>query len=283
MKTLFTFGTFVCVVLLAPWPAAAVSKEQPPAPSEPVAVVNGTVITVAQVQEVIREAPAGIGGMLQKRKLGLVKELVNRELIYQDALSKGLDKDKEVASLSEPQRRWAVIERYLRPRVKGLAPTDTDVRDYYKAHAAEFTSPEQVRVSQILLSNPADADLVARKIRNKEPFDRLAAYYSVAASKKARGDIGYVTRGKLDPALDAAAFALKTGEVSAPVKTKYGYHILKVTDRRPAVTKPLEDVSEAVRMKLRLEKTQEAVDEVAAELKGQAAVEIREDIIDRIE
>jgi peptidyl-prolyl cis-trans isomerase C len=285
MKALITVSTLVCVFLSASCASAADKNPRPPARTEAVAVVNGTVITAGDVQDTIRNAPAGVGGLLRYRKLGLVRALVDQELLYQDAVKKGYDKQEGLAGLPDAQRRLKVIDRYLAAESPaGLAVTGADVKNYYEEHSEKYRIPERVRLSHIFVDKKEDADsLYLRLKQEKGQFARLAALFSAAPSKRKGGDLGYLSRGRLDPALDEAAFSLKSGELAPPVKTKFGYHIILVTDRQPEMVTPFKDVSADIAAALTAEKRKQAVDALLEVLEKNARVEVREEVIDRIE
>jgi peptidyl-prolyl cis-trans isomerase D len=127
-----------------------------------------------------------------------------------------------------------------------------EVERFYNAHLGTYTTPEQVRASHILLKtdgkNDADvkakAESVLKEVKAGGDFAALAKKYSEDDSNAQQGgDLDYFSRGRMVPEFDAAAFNLKSGEVSGLVKTQFGYHIIKVTDRKPAIVRDLTDAS----------------------------------------
>ena len=127
-----------------------------------------------------------------------------------------------------------------------------DVERYYNEHLGTYTTPEQIRASHILLKtegkNDADvrarADGILKEVKAGGDFAALAKKYSEDDSNAQQGgDLDYFSRGRMVPEFDAAAFALAPGEVSDVVKTQFGYHIIKVTDRKPAITRDLKDAA----------------------------------------
>src|SRR5439155_24471009 len=127
-----------------------------------------------------------------------------------------------------------------------------EVERYYNEHLGQYTTPEQIRASHILLKtegkNDADvkvkAEGVLKEVKAGGDFAALAKKYSEDDSNAQQGgDLDYFTRGRMVPEFDTAAFALAPGEVSGLVKTQFGYHIIKVIDRKPAITRDLKDVA----------------------------------------
>jgi peptidyl-prolyl cis-trans isomerase D len=126
----------------------------------------------------------------------------------------------------------------------------TEVERFYNEHVGTYTTPEQVRASHILLKtdgkNDADvkakAESVLKEVKAGGDFAALAKKYSEDDSNAPQGgDLDYFPRGRMVPEFDAAAFNLKPGETSDLVKTQFGYHIIKVTDRKPAIVRDLKD------------------------------------------
>jgi peptidyl-prolyl cis-trans isomerase D len=125
-----------------------------------------------------------------------------------------------------------------------------DVDRYYNEHLGSYTTPEQIRASHILLKTEgkSDADVrakaegILKEVKAGGDFAALAKKYSEDDSNAQQGgDLDYFSRGRMVPEFEAAAFALAPGEVSSVVKTQFGYHIIKVTDRKPAITRDLKD------------------------------------------
>jgi peptidyl-prolyl cis-trans isomerase D len=127
-----------------------------------------------------------------------------------------------------------------------------DVERYYNEHLGTYTTPEQIRASHILLKtegkNDADvrtkAEGILKEVKAGGDFAALAKKYSEDDSNAQQGgDLDYFSHGRMVPEFETAAFALAPGEVSDLVKTQFGYHIIKVTDRKPAITRDLKDAA----------------------------------------
>ena len=141
-------------------------------------------------------------------------------------------------------------------------PSDADAKKYYDDNIAHYTTPREVRVSQILIASPqsaspaddakakAKAEAVLADVKaHPDQFAQIAQKESQDPASAARGgDLGWSTNGVLtgEKAFDAAAMALNKDEVSAVVRSSYGYHVIKATDVKPAATKPFADVKDAI-------------------------------------
>jgi len=165
--------------------------------------------------------------------------------------------------------------------------TDADVQSYYDKNPGKFQMPEQVRASHILIAVPKDAspaDVAAKeklaesvldRIHKGEDFGKLATEISDDPGSKANGgDLNFFSRTQMVPEFSDAAFKLKTGEVTGPVKTQFGFHIIKVTGRKAAGTLSLAEVKEKLTAYLGDQKRQNAVQTLLAQLRQKADVKI---------
>ncbi len=164
--------------------------------------------------------------------------------------------------------RYVVIDR--QSQLAKVKVTDDEIKAYYDSHLSQFSHPEQRRASHILFRVDPNATPEARaqekkkaeetleKIRKGEDFATLARTLSQDPGSAAKGgDLGFFARGSMVPAFDKAAFETPVGQVAPLVETEYGYHILKVTDSRPAGAVPIDEVREAIRRQLELTRAQE--------------------------
>ncbi len=124
--------------------------------------------------------------------------------------------------------------------------TDEDVKAYFEENKETFGSPEQVEASHILVKDKATAEKVLKKLDAGEDFAKLAKEYSTdKANSEEGGSLGKIGRGEMVKEFEDAAFAMEIGDItSEPVKTEYGYHIIKVTDRQDAVEANFEENKE---------------------------------------
>ncbi|MDI6637384.1 MAG: peptidyl-prolyl cis-trans isomerase [Bacillota bacterium] len=159
---------------------------------------------------------------------------------------------------------------------KDVTVSDDEVKKYYEEHKDEFKEPEQVRARHILVKDEKTAKEIEKELAGGADFAELAKAKSEdPGSKDKGGDLGYFERGAMDPAFEKAAFALKIGETSGPVKSSFGYHIIRVEDRKPERIPPLEEVRNEVVKRLKREKAKPA-STVISELKDAAQIKIND-------
>ncbi|MGE7780253.1 peptidylprolyl isomerase [Peribacillus sp. NPDC097264] len=161
---------------------------------------------------------------------------------------------------------------FLKATTEGLKVSDKQIKDYYEQNKDQYT---KVRTSHILVKNESDAKIVDEELKKGNDFTELAKKQSTdKVSASQGGDLGYLSgrSQELDPTFLAAAMKLKKGEVSEPVKTLFGYHIIKVTDRKE---KPLSEVEDQIKQTL-MEKDAKPIQEVLNNLNKE--IEIKEDV-----
>jgi peptidyl-prolyl cis-trans isomerase C len=166
-----------------------------------------------------------------------------------------------------------------------LVIPEEETRAFYEAHKTNFDVPEQVQARHILVKVAQDANEADKqkarqriaeiqdKIAAGEDFAELAKTYSDGPSAVKGGDLGYFRRGKMVPSFDEAAFGLDAGEVSGLVETRFGYHLIKVTDRRAAGVIPFHEARPGIEAHLKQQLTPGLVDQLVQRLRDQATIE----------
>jgi parvulin-like peptidyl-prolyl isomerase len=155
------------------------------------------------------------------------------------------------ARVRKDVRSQLIQEAIFKEVTDGVKVTDKDIEDYYKNNASQYGQPESREVRHILVSSKKQADELYRRLRGGESFAKLAKQYSKDPGSKDQGGRLTVARGQTVPAFDRTAFTLKTGTVSQPVRTQYGYHLIEpLSAVKPAKTTPLKDVRDSIRQQL---------------------------------
>lgn len=128
----------------------------------------------------------------------------------------------------------------------GGAVTDDEIRSYYHAHQDEFMQKEEVRIFQIVLPTEKEAVDVRRLLMKGTDFKRLAKNHSLTPEKEKGGDLGYLTQDEMIEEL-SPLFSLEKGKISNVVKSPYGYHVVKIGERRPAHLRTIVEVKQMIR------------------------------------
>ena len=216
-------------------------------------------------------------------QLGKIKKRFPSEAAFKAALKQA---NLSEATVSSQIKRGLVIKELIDKQViEKINVLNKELRTYYETNQGSFKQPEQVRASHILIKVSPEADksqkIGARKkieeIQNKlkkgEDFAALAKKFSEGPSSDKGGDLGYFNRGQMVKSFEKAAFALKPGEVSGIIETKFGYHLIKVVDKKPEHIMKYEEIKDRLRQYLKQQKTKEKLDIFIEELKGKAKVE----------
>ena len=245
----------VCATFVAKGDAAT-SKKKAPASNDPGAVVlarvGSTTVTRADYEARLAELPPQYKSQFTtpEQKRQFIDRLLEERVWLETARKAGVDQRPEIKKQLENYRRDTLIRTYLgEAMAKAPPPSDSLIAAYYASHPQEFTAEEQVTVRQIQVADEKTAEKVQKELAKGGDFAVLAKKYSTdAVTKEKGGDLGPVSRsgffGSLgrQPALAESAFAAPTNSVRGPIKTSLGYHLIEVTGRTPAATRPLEEV-----------------------------------------
>ncbi|MEN6368504.1 MAG: peptidylprolyl isomerase, partial [Thermotogota bacterium] len=226
------------------------------------------------------------GAMLQLRlQAGAMSDLIRQAIYAQEAKSRGIRVTKEtvdatlaeqyaqmlasykiteeqlVTYLSQTGETLESFKNRMRASIEAqyvvdavdkqvagtIEPTEIDLGTYFEKNIAQYDQSEQVQASHILVDTLETAQTVLAKLAAGGDFVALAKEYSLDAGTRDKGgDLGWLGRGQMVKEFEDAVFSLKKGETSQPVKTTYGYHIIRVTDRKEAHTPTLAEVREQV-------------------------------------
>jgi foldase protein PrsA len=177
-----------------------------------------------------------------KKELENIKGQYDSEEAFNQALaSSGSDLD----SVKENIKTYLLTEKLLKDRVK---ITDDQIKEYFEANKDTFAQKEQVEASHILVDDEKTAQEVKKKLDDGGDFDELAKEYSTDTSNAdSGGELGYFGKGEMVTEFDDKAFSMKKGEISEPVKTEFGYHIIKVTGKKEAKEAVLADHKDEIK------------------------------------
>ena len=265
--TRFAALSAVSFMLVTPALAQTAEKED-----KVVAIVNGHEIKTSEVQMAAEDILGQLPDIPPKLRYPYIVEyLVERHLLAQAAVKEG------VADSDEYKRRLALYQaKALRDAyfAQSIVPTVTEeeMKKAYDTESAKVAQTERVRARHILVASEQEAKQVRARIEKGDKFEDLAKQYSLDGSKEYGGDLGYFTAPEMVPEFSKAAFALKPGEVSQPVKTDFGWHIIKLEDRKMGGAQPYDQVKTAIRNILLRKKTQEKI----IALRLQSKVELKD-------
>ncbi len=246
------------------------------------AEVNGHVITTDDFRKEADRLPPYLRPMVQSAegKKELLDSMVFREIILEKARKEGIDKSKEVTDLLEDLRKRVIAETYLKKKVEQDAKiSDAEMKNFYEQNKERFKSGEEVRASHILVKTEKEAQDIMAQLKKGAGFEELAKKYSQDSTAAKGGDLGWFPRKAMVPEFEKAAFGLKEGELSGIVKTNFGFHIIKVTGKRPAGERSFDEVKDQIKANLLPAKQQEIVQKLREDLKKNAKISVKEDVL----
>lgn len=222
-----------------------------------VAIIGSRRIRAHEVDSLINTAPPNMRDQLREKEgyKSLVDRMVMEEAVYQAARRAGMDRDPEYQAAAARAAREAMMRIYYQRRLANVPPpSDSVVQAFYDAHRAEYVVAERIRVRHIQTSTRAKAEALRKRLASGGLWDALARASSTDKGTRENGGLlGYVTPGTeyvpgigKAPEIIAAAFQLKEGQTSKPLKSERGWHLIRVDLHEPARTQPLEQVRQGI-------------------------------------
>ncbi|MGB6607400.1 MAG: peptidyl-prolyl cis-trans isomerase [Atribacterota bacterium] len=236
------------------------------------------IITLGEFNQLWEEVPEEY--KLQLDKSMVLDQMISEKLLIQEAKDMGLEEDKDILEqikkMTEQILVQALIEKEILNKVDA---NEEEVLNYYEQNKDSFTEKEQVHLYNILLETEEEAQNVLEQLKAGEDFSEIAIEKSSGPSAAQGGDLDYVAKGTIIPEIEEVIFALELEELSEVVKTDFGFHILKITEKKAETVKTLEEVREEIVQTLLPEKQKEAFDNLLEELKGKVEIEINEEAL----
>ena len=238
-----------------------------------------------------QEAKKSGAGIIVKDEevMEVLQDILAKQKLNMQEFSKNLAKEgKSLDSVKKEIRGQIIRARLLRREVKAkILVSDEEIGEYYNKNRQEYEGKETVRIKQILLLLPPNADktIIAKvkneamqlhkRVKNGESFDLLALNYSQGPAAAQGGDVGFIGRGTIIPEVEAAAFSLPVGQVSEVIESNVGFHIIQVVDKKGAGLKPIAAVREEIKTKIEDEKLDKNFDEWIASVRAKSHIELK--------
>lgn len=218
-----------------------------------------------------------------------IKDLLRRRNIPMAELTKTLESEgSSLGAYKQEMKDQITRMRLLRRELKAkILVSDEEIGEHYVKHRHEYEGKEAVRIKQILILLPrdadpalqaklqADAERIHKRLIDGESFDLLAAQFSQGPSAGTGGDIGFLEKGMMLPEVDVVAFRLVKDEISKIIISEVGFHIIKVVDRRGTGAKSIDVVREEIKAKLEEEKMEKGYEEWITDLRKRSHIEIK--------
>lgn len=238
---------------------------------EVLATVAGEEITTADLEAFLQNVPQ------EQRKYAANPQFresyLERLLVYRSYAKLGeelkLDETEEFKVIFENAKREILAQMAISETLKAVSVTQEEIEDYYGQNAQRFMTEETVSAKHILVDNEEKCKEVLELVTNgTKTFEEAAEEFSTCPSKQRGGDLGEFGKGQMVKEFEEASFAAEIGVVVGPVKTQFGYHLIKVEEKNEAAIILLEEVEDQIRKTLMQQKQNQLYTEKAEELKA---------------
>ncbi|MCX5796063.1 MAG: peptidyl-prolyl cis-trans isomerase [Elusimicrobia bacterium] len=234
----------------------------------------GRAVLNERVDEILTtQAAAGLGVKPDAQEVEARLKRIQSQFPDEAAFSARLAADGTNLQGLRSQIETQNLRENLVAKAKNIQVTDAEVKGFFDANKERLASPEAVHLRNVQVNTEKEANDFLAAIKTGADFAKLASQVSLDNTTKGRGgDVGFVPRGTLLPEIEKAAFALKPGEVAGPVKTKFGYHVLKAEESRPAKPAVFEEIKVDLRRTMTADKITKAWPDYLQELRAKATI-----------
>ncbi|HZS10661.1 MAG TPA: peptidyl-prolyl cis-trans isomerase [Nitrospirales bacterium] len=293
--------------------AVSLAVHAAPVTDRIIAVVNKELITLSELQNELEPFQkrlkqkyhgAELERLQRQMQYTLLTRMIERKLQIQIAKTKGVDvtEDDILRAIQEmrrqgekideanPEDKKAIREQLLLLRLvdrevrSGVMVSEPDMKRYYETHQTRFSLPEEYRLSQILLAPKSSesrgaamerAKLLVAMLRKGSDFAELALKHSDGAEATRGGNLGFVRQGELVAPIERVIATLQPGQVSDPIETPEGIHILRVEEKKPSQFRPFAEVKNEIQGLVYQQKTEDVYQLWIADIKNKAFIEVK--------
>lgn len=233
------------------------------------ASVQGTPITEAQIDATIAAlGQRGQGYNTPQGRQMILEQIINKRLLVLDAEKNLYEYDPEFKAELAQIKEEMLANFAIKKALENISVSDEEAQKEYDSNPDRFKKGESVEASHILVDDEAKAkDIMAKIEAGDVSFEDAAKENSSCPSGQNGGSLGEFTRGQMVPEFDEACFTMEVGEMRGPVKTQFGYHIIKLTAKNEAQAMSFEEVKEGLKQQMVGEKQQNAYESKLNQLK----------------
>lgn len=283
--------SFMVVVLTATWNIGYAADKADKSTKDVLARIGNKVITKQDMEAVIAAMPSEYQISLQsnEQQQELLNMLIDTQLFAMEAKAKKINKEKTIVLRIDDVVTSLLAQEYMKRKFSSIGRvTSKEIESYYNTHKAEFIDPSMVKAQHILVKvdvetaipkevavAEAKATSIKKELEGGADFSKLAEKYSDDPGSKSRGgDLGFFTKEQMVPEFSKAAFSLKKGEISQPVKSPFGFHIIKVTDIREEKQMNLKESTPSIQSLLEKQQRKDVMEKEIERLKKKYKVSI---------
>ena len=211
------------------------------------AKVNNHIISAEDVLNAVNTLPENVKTKpLSEIYPRIINELINKHLITKRAYNEKLDLDQNVLNLIQKNKDSILAKYWLNNYIKNET-SEENIKNFYNEYVKSFKGYTEVNASHILVKTKNEAVSIINKLNSKSQFSELAKTFSIGPSGKNGGNLGWFGPGQMVKEFEKAAFLIEKGNISQkPVKTKFGFHVIKVNDIRNAKPKKIYEIKKNI-------------------------------------
>lgn len=223
-----------------------------------VAEYNGNKVKLKDVKSEFNQAIQGQSEMQNQKfedldknvQENIIKSYVQSRILESEAEKSGIRESKEYKDKLEKIKKQVALQLFIENQIKSKV-TEDKIKAKYNKFKKDISGKKEVKARHILVDSKEKAEEIKNKLDKGSNFADLAKEYSKDQSSKVKGgELGYFSEGQLVPEFESKAFSMKKGQVSAPVKTQFGYHIIKVEDKRPVKVPSYDEIKSSIEGRL---------------------------------
>ncbi len=246
--------------------------------------IDNDTITLEEFNKELDKIPMNMKMLVatQSGKKTYLDRLIMKKLILREAVKDKIENEKDFQNRLADIKEQLLIESLLKKKIAADSQlTENDLKKYYDTNKEKFKKEKEINTRHILLKTDEEAKQIMDKLQKGEDFVELSKRYSIDPNAKASGgEIGFHRKGTLLPEYEAAAFKLtKVGQMAGPVKSQFGYHIIRLEGIKPPAYVPFEEVKDYIRQQLTQDKQKELLEKYIEDLKKASKITINEDLL----
>jgi peptidyl-prolyl cis-trans isomerase C len=265
---------FLFTAILAVTLCAALHDQNAAAQEKVLAKIGDQTVTEKDLNETVASFPDKFYETPEGQSKAL-DYLINIHVMAAEAQKQGLDKEPDVQRLLTYTTKEMLARVYLDKLTKNLPnPTDADAKTYYDKNKAQFVIPESVLLRHILVKSEKEAKEAIDRLKKGEKFPDLAAQISMCPSRAKGGSLDWMPKGTLVKEIEDEAFGMKNGQMTGPIKSRFGYHVLLLEDKRPPQETSFDQVKDSIIERLKFEAQQEQYEKIAGDLRKKMNVQV---------
>ena len=242
------------------------------------AIVNGSEITKRDVEIFIQHLGPQRAPQFdnEEGRKQILNELINQKLLLIDAIDNKIEETEAFKIELDRLKETVMTQININALLATATVSEEELVAHFEANKAKYNKAEEISASHILVDSEDVCKEVHAKLVNEEiDFATAAKDHSSCPSKDNGGSLGYFAKGRMVPEFEEVAFKLEVGAFSAPVKTQFGFHIIRVDDKKDAQAVELEQVKQTISNELTTEKQREVYMAKVEELKVKYSVEVK--------